>query len=260
MLEPKPSKIAAVGAAAKLWKLYQFGSPRDLVLEDLALALGVIVTEERLDTADARLVRSGKRGLIRIKGDIPERGRKRFAIAHELGHWLLHKEDTQINACTDQDMVAKYKASAPEVEANHFAAELLMPEPVFAPLIRRGRPSLRRISDLADEFDTSLTATACRLADVSDDYCAVVVSENGRIRWWRGSARFEDRFWLDAGSPLSPGTVAASAFRGETIPPGPQEVDWDQWLKADDEADDDVLEDVVRIPRYGQVLSLIYLP
>lgn len=80
MLEPKPSRVLAVGAAIKLWKLYCFPSARELVLEDLALALGVLVVEGPLDTADARLVRSGSRGLIRVKEDIPERGRKRFAL------------------------------------------------------------------------------------------------------------------------------------------------------------------------------------
>ena len=88
------------------------------------LALGVLVLEAPLVKADARLIRKGPRGLVRVKHDIPEPGRKRFAVAHELGHWLLHKEQSQVNSCTDQNMVIKYKASAPEVEANYFAAEL----------------------------------------------------------------------------------------------------------------------------------------
>jgi hypothetical protein len=41
-----------------------------------------------------------------------------FAVAHDLGHWLLHKNVSQVLACTSEDMVAKYKASPPEIEAN----------------------------------------------------------------------------------------------------------------------------------------------
>src|SRR2546430_1201637 len=110
MANPQVNKISAVGEAARLWRLHGFALPRDLVLEDLALALGVIVLEGRLDSADARLIRTGKRGLIRVKEDIPELGRKRFAIGHDLGHWLLHKNVSQVLACTSEDMVAKYKA------------------------------------------------------------------------------------------------------------------------------------------------------
>ena len=75
MLEPKPSKVMAVGAASQLWKLYRFPSARELVLEDLALALGVLVIEGRLDTADARLVRSGPRVRVRDVGEPGAGGR-----------------------------------------------------------------------------------------------------------------------------------------------------------------------------------------
>jgi IrrE N-terminal-like domain len=101
--------------------------------------------------------------LIRVKEDILEPGRKRFAIAHDMGHWLLHKNVSQVLACTSEDMVAKYKASAPEIEANYFAAELLMPEKLFAPRIDRASLSVRLIKDLAADFQTTLTATAIRL-------------------------------------------------------------------------------------------------
>jgi hypothetical protein len=33
---------------------------------------------------------------------------KRFALAHELGHWLLHRNISQVLACTSENMVAKY--------------------------------------------------------------------------------------------------------------------------------------------------------
>lgn len=261
MLEPKPSKILAEGAAIKLWKLYRFPSARELVLEDLALALGVLVIEDRLDTAEARLVRNGPRGLIRVNEAIPERGRKRFAIAHEIGHWILHRDISQINACTNVDMIARYKASAPEVEASSFAAELLMPQAALAPLLKRARPSFRLVSDLATEFDTSLTAAAIRCVEVTDDYWAVVASEGGKIKWWRGSERFEERFWIDAGATLTAETVAGSFYRGKALPSGPEEVESGAWVdcKAGYEHDT-LIEEAFHLLTQGQVLSLLYLP
>jgi Zn-dependent peptidase ImmA (M78 family) len=261
MFEPKPSKIIAVGRAIQLWTLYGFRSPRELVLEDLALALGVLVVEAPLAKADARLIRKGTRGLVRVRHDIPDPGRKRFAVAHELGHWLIHKEQTQINACTEQDMVMKYRASVPEVEANYFAAELLMPEKIFVPRLRNTKPSFTLIKELANDFGTSLTATAIRCAEITDDYWAVVVSEAGRIRWWRGSEKFEERFWIRADMPLSDETVAGSIFQGESAPDSPVEVNRESWALCKDDYDDDVLfEEVFQLPAYGQVLSLLYLP
>jgi Zn-dependent peptidase ImmA (M78 family) len=261
MLEPKPSKVLAAGAAIKLWKLYRFPSARELIIEDLALALGVIVIEDRLDTAEARLVRKGPRGLIRVNQAIPERGRKRFAVAHELGHWILHRNISQINACTDADMIVRYKASAPEVEASSFAAELLMPQAAFTPHLRRVHPSFQLISKLATEFDTSLTATAIRCVEVTDDYWAVVASEGGKIRWWRGSERFEERFWIDTGSALAAGTVAGSLFRGKAAPSVPEEVRSSDWVDCKEGYRHEVLiEEVFPIRNRDQILSLLYLP
>jgi Zn-dependent peptidase ImmA (M78 family) len=261
MLEPAPSKVFAVGRAVQLWTLYGFRSPEELVLDDLALALGVLVVEAPLAKADARLIRRGPRGLIRVRQGLPEPGRKRFAVAHELGHWLIHKGQTQVNACTDQDMVRKYKASVPELEANFFAAELLMPKKLFAPRLRRVRPSFALVSELAGEFQTSLTATAIRCAEVTDDYWAVVVSECGRIRWWRGSENFEERFWIEPGTLLSPESVAGSVFRGEPVPTGPLEVELNAWAECREGYEHDALvEEVLPLPAYDQILSLLYLP
>jgi Zn-dependent peptidase ImmA (M78 family) len=261
MLEAKPSKILAVSRAIQLWTRYAFGSPAELVLEDLALALGVLVMEAPLDQADARLIRKGRRGLVRLKADIAEPGRKRFALAHELGHWLLHKELSQIRACTDQNMVAKYKASAPEVEANYFAAELLMPEKLFTPRLKKSRPSFELIRALAAEFGTSLTATAIRCAEVTDDYWAIVVSENGTVKWWRGSENFEERFWIEAGTPLSPNTVAGSIYQGESAATSPVEVDTHEWAECKEGYEHEILiEEVLPLDEFSQILSLLYLP
>ena len=255
------NRIIATAEASRVWKLYGYASVRELVLEDLALAMGVVVVEGPLDSADARLVRKGERGLIRIKQDIPEPGRKRFAIAHELGHWVLHRTVSQILACTNEDMLSAYKASPPELEASYFASALIMPEDVFTKRIEGTVPTAKVLSALAEEFQTSLTATALRYVDLRNDYCALVVSENGKVRWWRESADFKGSFWIDPGTKLSPHTVAAGIFRGESKPARPERVDLSAWLPNATAIDSDVIiEEAIPMPRYGQVLSTLWLP
>ena len=75
-------------AASKTLRRFGLRDPRRLVLEDLAMALGVVVIDAPLQGAEARLVRRGEKGLIRVSEDIPELGRRRFAIGHELGHQI----------------------------------------------------------------------------------------------------------------------------------------------------------------------------
>lgn len=257
----KFSKTMAAGDAEYLWRLYGFNEPCDLILEDLAFDRGVLVTEGPLDHMEARLVRKGSRGLIRIKQNIPELGRKRFAIAHELGHWELHKSISQVFVCTVDDMVASYKASTEEGEANFFASGLLMPRWLFLQQSHNRVLSVKTISDLALYFGTSFTATAIRYVDLNSEPCAVVASSDCRIRWWRGSRDFEDRFWLEARARLSPYTVAGSVFMNGRRPTGPEPVDIAEWSERG--KDDDAgtfIEDCLNMDNYGQVLSLLRLP
>ncbi len=251
----------ASGAGERLWQVYDLSLPKELVLEDVALARKVIVTEGRLDKMDARLVRQGNRGLIRVRTSLPEPGRKRFAIAHELGHWELHKNESQLFACTTEDMVASYKKSAQEAEANYFAAGLLMPEFLFTEKAKNGEFRFARLSELTEFFGTSLTATGIRYVDTSEDYVAIVASKNGQVSWWRGSARFEERFWVVAHAQLSPNTLAATLTSGTTRTVGPEEVDIDAWSERGSQSGSDIfVEESLYMARYEQVLTLLRLP
>ena len=60
--------------------------------------LGAYVRERQLEGCEAKLVRKGSMGIICVNETIPEEGRKRFAIAHEIGHFILHP-GTQLILC-----------------------------------------------------------------------------------------------------------------------------------------------------------------
>jgi Zn-dependent peptidase ImmA (M78 family) len=93
--------------------------------------------------------------------DMPER--QYFTIAHELGHWLLHREI--FLAHPERYPVLPRFQSADrkdplEQEANHFAANLLVPEKLLKPV--KGSP----ISALASVFKVSRTMMEFRINNV----------------------------------------------------------------------------------------------
>lgn len=95
--------------------------------------------------------------------DVPFR--KRFTIAHELGHHFLHLledgdfVDTQVDLFRDAE--AGEAAPKPvEVQANQFAAALLMP----AELVRQAFATKRGLPEMARLFNVSEEAMAIRLA------------------------------------------------------------------------------------------------
>lgn len=249
----------AVGEAKRVWRLYGFQSPADLVLEDLALAMGVVVLEARLDSADARLVRKANKGIIRVKQDIRQPGRKRFAIAHEIGHWRLHEKESQIVACTSDDMAANYKGSELEIEANVFASELLMPEALFRAAMRGRTPTVDTINGLACEFGTSRTATAVRFVDLSNEHCVMVMAERGRVKWWRPSKEFDGSFWIQAGAAVSGRTLAGKYFAGQLDTDEVQEISMGEWAERYPDFAEDAIEAAIPLGQTGAVLTLIWL-
>lgn len=87
-------------------------------------------------------------------------GRRRFTIAHELGHWYLHAQAAAGSFqryCRDADLAS---ASRQEGEANAFAASLLTP----AALLREQAAACGlNLPLLARRFDVSLPAMRLRL-------------------------------------------------------------------------------------------------
>jgi hypothetical protein len=126
-LNDLPIKLTLAGnAASKIIDKYGITSSEHIRLRDIAFREGAFVIEEPVARATASLVKSKNGATIRISPfDRPER--KRFSIAHELGHLKLnHVEGKLQKACTEKDMRSWYKKSI-ETEANYFASELILP-------------------------------------------------------------------------------------------------------------------------------------
>lgn len=84
--------------------------------------------------------------------------RQRFTIAHELGHFLLHKD--RQNVPVDIIFFRDENTSTIEQEANKFASEFLMPDYKVYEYIKEG---YNTISLLAEKFYLSTPAVRYRL-------------------------------------------------------------------------------------------------
>jgi Zn-dependent peptidase ImmA (M78 family) len=101
--------------------------------------------------------------------------RRRFTIAHELGHLFLHKEDsvnydTKIALVLFRDNHSSDGTDIKEVEANAFAAELLMPEDsIRAEISKLGGIDLEddgALMELASKYKVSRQAIIVRLTSL----------------------------------------------------------------------------------------------
>jgi len=230
--------------------------PSEIYVRDIAMSLGALVRERELEGCEARLVRKGSMGIISVNGLIPEEGRKRFAIAHEIGHFILHT-GTQLILCNEEDMYIWKESKTQEIEANEFAAGLLMPRDIFSGFVKKGQPTIDMISNLAKDFRTTLTATALRYVGFSREPCAMVVSKDGFIKWYRKSDSFN--FHVKVGEKLSFDTYAFDYFDGVNVQKEPDCVPARAWLAGVINEESELFEQSLRLGSYGVVLTLLWI-
>lgn len=100
------------------------------------------------------------------------RTRQRFSIAHEIGHVLLHEKESfhidKIHPLRFRDKRSSTGKDVPEIEANQFAAELLMPEEFIArDLAQYANVDLElAIAKMAENYEVSEQAMTIRLTSL----------------------------------------------------------------------------------------------
>jgi Zn-dependent peptidase ImmA (M78 family) len=258
LMDPKANLTRARRAAEKLIKRFAITRPEDIALEDIAMTLGILVVDDHLEGSEARLLRKGGKGIIRVKADIPEMGRRRFAIAHEVGHWELHADLSQWELCSDADLLG-YSGSPPEIEANAFASELLMPTPLFRPRCEKAEPDLEVIKALAHAFNTTMTATALRFIEECREMCLAVFSEHGRVCWWRAGNRHTD-IWIEPRQTLHRESLAWSCLHDIPVPETMQQVPAEVWVQERRRRPKvEVYEQSMRLGQYPTILTLLWI-
>lgn len=171
-----------------------------------------LVAGERLPGFDGALYKapSGKKGWgIIYNSSIGSPGRINFTLAHEFGHYLLHRlQYPQGLECRQQDVMRwerEYRQI--EAQANEFAAGLLMPFDDFRRQIDgRAKPTLDDLRGCAERYNTSLIAVTLRWLQYTERRSVLVVSRDDFVLWARSSdkALKTGAFFRTIGKPPIP--------------------------------------------------------
>lgn len=225
------------------------------MLERIARDLGAKVVVGRLDGGLARLVRRGDRGVIRVSDSITNDGRRRFSIGHELGHFVLRHEGGAPRGCSEKDLVDFGGSAYQETQANVFATEFLLPRKLVDKRCDVAKVSLRPVRQIAEDFGTSVTSAALRFVELTPEPCALVLSIDSKVAWFRKNSSFYG-FLPASGASLSGWSLAGRYFAS-----GEEPADFAQWVDADSWCDGKsgmLKEHSMPIPSVGGVLSLLW--
>lgn len=146
-------------------------------VERLAAHLGVVISRSTFRDGDVSgmLVRQDGRSPVVGVNDAHSSHRQRFTIAHEFGHLLLHPgrevvldRPVRVNL---RDKTSSTATDREEIEANAFAASLLMPADLVRSELQRLPAVVRQDPDrsaaaLAARFEVSDSAMGFRLINL----------------------------------------------------------------------------------------------
>ena len=198
-----------------------------------------------------------------------EAPRTRFTLAHELGHYYLDEHRLALSGGRVEAHPSCCDYESPilaEQEADHFAANLLMPSARFAAAARGAAPGLEGVLSLAGRFGTSLTATAIRYAGANAAACAVIKWTWQGYAWKRlSSAAFQARFrrTVEAPRDLPPDCPTRLALARRQPPPagyfeaGTTASTWFPRVGQGDLRDVIFIEQAIGLGQFG-VLTLLY--
>jgi Zn-dependent peptidase ImmA (M78 family) len=193
-------------------------------------------------------------------------GFRRFTVAHELGHYFLdgHYEhifaDGNVRHQSDSGFTSDDHY---EREADSFAAALLMPGSLFKTACVGTQPGLKAVETLAERCGTSLTATAIRYANLSDDPITVICSKDNRVQFAFMSESLKARpglSWIKRDSGIPDGTATSrfnkdpkSVAQGKRVS---SRSSMDTWFDCGGSLE--VVEEIVGLGGYGRTLTVLW--
>lgn len=168
-----PGRRQAMQAAEELLEELGVEEPPAHQLEELARELGVrVIPKDLEENTSGVLARRDGEAMIGVNESHPD-NRQHFTIAHELGHWLLHSEETGVFV---DEFTLHYRGDNStkrfdprESEANAFAAAFLMPEAMLREDVADRRIDASdddELADLAKKYGVSLQALTIRLTNL----------------------------------------------------------------------------------------------
>lgn len=219
---------------------------------DIASKLGISVCEGDLNQeGEGMLIKSEDKCFVVIDKKMEHTQRKRFTLSMLLGHGIIPWHLKTSYTIRKKGTSTLHTDETHDMEAQRFAAYLMMPQIHFIKDINKDRVSLEKVKEFASKYDVSVTSFLIQMVDVMKEKYAFVQSENRAFKTaYQGNRPLTDIF------PIK--SYAFSFFENpsqvEEIRSG--EVPATYWF-TNAEQDEVVYEESMFNPKYNGVLTLI---
>ncbi|MCW8916515.1 MAG: ImmA/IrrE family metallo-endopeptidase [Magnetovibrio sp.] len=264
--DPKFAELAAEEYVQKLGIKKLPIDPIDIAENDLK----ILVTPKPASSkgVSGMLLRVGNEFGISYATHIKSDGFQRFSVAHEIGHYKLpdHIDHVLPPGQNIHESKASFVSNDPyEREADHFAAGLLMPDPLFSEEMIRVGDGLDAIESLSTTCRTSLEATAIRYVERAKIPAAVLRSKGQIIEYCKMSDSLRH---LDGIEWIRKGTVVPAGTMTDILNSDPYKVATSKRIDSTTYLSDwfgsewpiELNEEVKGLGQYGKTLTILSAP
>jgi hypothetical protein len=197
--------------------------------------------------------------MIAYNSSLTSEGRIRFTKAHELGHYILHRQHKNSFMCSKDDML-DWQGANIESDADKFASYLLMPLDDFR--VQVNAPvDLDLLSHCADRYGVSLTAAILKWLSYTEEKAVLVMSNDGFINWASSSdpAFRSGAFFKTKGKVIPLPEEALAADESIRRIANGEKIQAKKWFPYAD-SDADLTEMKMYSEQYDSTLTLLILP
>ncbi len=241
----------------------------DIPMKYFVAGLGATLLEEPLINSDGKIIIGKTKTLIKVNSNIPYASKKRFTIAHEIGHFLMHKNIGIHNENSNtlnwfNNTETKLIKGVQEWEANDFASELLMPETIFRREANGKEFTPDLLKKLSERFKTSLTSTVFKFLQFDLHPLLVIFISNGKVKYWSKSKSWIYRVKDITRLPPPDTSVAREYIDHDydfiyTGKDKAQIIDKSTWCELKEgELDSDFFEYCIPTKQYKTIISVIW--
>lgn len=143
------------------------------------------IKHDSYDNFDGALLKNAEKSqwMILCNDSIRSEGRKRFTVAHELGHYMLHRLEMEQFLCSSIEGEKTTSSRNIENEADTFASYLLMPFDDCRKQITDQSFSIELLMHCANRYGVSLMAAALKIKEILPKRVVVIAARDGIILW-----------------------------------------------------------------------------
>ena len=216
--------LKAKQAAINLLSKFGIDNPNKVEIVDIAHALDISITYSDLQNSEGRIVHGTTKSMVVLNKNCKYSTRSNFTIAHEIGHFILHKDEPIIHDDKVSGMSwfnPKYssKIAKQEYEANCFASELLLPESIFRNEVEGKAFSPDIIRYLSGNYKISRSAVIFKFTELDFHPVCVFYSHQSRVKFWKKSTSFRYKIKDCTKLPPPSDSVATEYFEEGIIYP-----------------------------------------